>query len=71
MIWTRAILDGLALCAVFNLTIALLWLIMPNAFSIMLPSEIKKAAPPREKREVISLRQCCIRCISPYSFIWL
>ena len=55
MIWSRAILDGLALCAVFNLTVALLWLIIPNAFSRMLPPEIRKAAPPREKREVIKL----------------
>lgn len=67
MIWTRAILDGLALCVVFNVTVALFWLIMPNAFSKKLPPEIRKAAPPREKREVIRL--AAVLC--PLSHIWL
>ena len=55
MVWTRTILDGIMLCLVFNLTIAVLWLFVPCAFSKMLPKEIRLAAPPRKKKEVIIL----------------
>ncbi len=39
MIWARTVLDGIAVCVVFNVTVALLWLLVPNAFSKMLPPE--------------------------------
>ncbi|MCM1100023.1 MAG: hypothetical protein NC079_04830 [Clostridium sp.] len=55
MVWERTILDGVAVCAVFNVTVALLWMLVPNAFSKMLPPEIRKAAPKREKRELAIL----------------
>ena len=55
MNWSRTILDGIVMCLIFNITVALLWLIVPNAFSNMLPPEIRKAAPKRERREVIIL----------------
>ena len=52
MILLRIILDGLVVAAVFNLTVALLWLSVPNAFSKMLPKEIRIVAPKRTKREM-------------------
>ena len=52
MNWTRTILDGIVLCLIFNLTIALMWMFIPGAFINMLPAEIRKAAPPREKKDV-------------------
>ncbi|MCM1543211.1 MAG: hypothetical protein NC121_18415 [Blautia sp.] len=55
MVWERTVLDGIAVCAVFNVTVALLWLLMPNAFSKMLPPEIRKAAPKRKKKELVRL----------------
>lgn len=55
MNWTRTILDGIMVCLVFNVTVALLWLFIPNAFSRMLPPEIQKAAPKREKKEIVIL----------------
>lgn len=55
MIWTRIILDGIAMCLVFNLTVALTWLFIPGAFARMMPPEIRKAAPKRTKREVLLL----------------
>ena len=55
MIWSRTILDGIVVCLVFNVTIALLWMMVPNAFSKMLPAEIRKASPKREKKEIIIL----------------
>lgn len=55
MIWSRTILDGIVVCLIFNVTVALLWMLMPNAFSKMLPPEIRRAAPKREKKEIIML----------------
>ncbi len=55
MNWVRTLLDGVVLCLVFNLLIALLWVFIPGSFKNMLPSEIRKAAPPRKKKEVIIL----------------
>ena len=55
MAWTRTILDGILLCLVFNLTVAVTWIFIPGAFSKMLPKEIRLAAPPRKKKEVIIL----------------
>ena len=55
MIWSRTILDGIVVCLIFNVTIALLWMLVPNAFSKMLPAEIRKASPKREKKEIIIL----------------
>ena len=62
MVWERTVLDGIAVCVVFNVTVALLWLLVPSAFSKMLPPEIRKAAPKREKKEVVILAACFIRC---------
>lgn len=55
MIWSRTILDGIVMCVIFNVTAALLWMIVPNAFSKMLPMEIRRAAPKRTKREIMIL----------------
>ena len=55
MNWSRTILDGIVMCLIFNTIVALLWLIVPGAFSKMLPSEIRKTAPKRERREVVIL----------------
>ena len=51
----RMIMDGIMLCLVFNLTVALLWMFVPGAFCNMLPKEIRKASPKRKKKEVIIL----------------
>ena len=55
MVWSRIILDGIVLCLIFNLAIALLWAYSPGAFSKMRTKEIRAAAPPRRKKEVIIL----------------
>ena len=55
MIWSRTILDGIVMCVIFNVTVALTWLLTPNSFSGMLPAEIRKAAPKRTKREILVL----------------
>ena len=60
MNWPRTILDGIMLCLVFNLLIALLWTFIPGSFKNMLPAEIRKAAPPRKKKEVIINLNCSI-----------
>ena len=32
MIWSRTILDGIVVCLIFNVTIALLWMMVPMPF---------------------------------------
>lgn len=51
----RTILDGILLCIIFNTIVALTWNFIPDAFSKMLPKEIRMAAPPRKKKEVLIL----------------
>ena len=70
MNYCRIILDGLAMAAVFNLFVALLWIAIPVAFASMLPNEIKKASPIRDKREVNFLR---VALLSLYAgvFSWM
>ncbi|OUM69281.1 hypothetical protein PIROE2DRAFT_2778 [Piromyces sp. E2] len=53
---SRALIDGFMMAWCFNAMIALIWLIIPNTFSYMLPSEIRKAAPKRKPKEVLILR---------------
>ena len=55
MNWARTLLDETVLCLIFNMMIALLWIFIPGSFKNMLPAEIRKAAPPRKKKEVIIL----------------
>ena len=55
MVWSRTILDGILLCLIFNLTVAVTWIFIPCAFSNMLPKEIRLAAPPRKRKEVVIL----------------
>ena len=55
MVWSRTILDGIILCLIFNLTVAVTWIFIPCAFSKMLPKEIRLAAPPRKRKEVVIL----------------
>ncbi len=70
MNWPRTILDGIMLCLVFNLTIAILWMFIPNAFCNMLPAEIRKASPKRKKKEVIILASI-IYPIYPLMFAYM
>lgn len=55
MNWLRIILDGVAMSLVFNGIVGMFWFIMPHAYARMLPKEIKKAAAPYTKRELITL----------------
>lgn len=57
MNWARPLLDGVVLCLVFNLLIALLWVFIPGSFKNMLPSEIRKAAPPLDPTAPKSIRK--------------
>ncbi|SDX83291.1 hypothetical protein SAMN02910264_00807 [Ruminococcaceae bacterium YAD3003] len=57
MNWARTLLDGVVLCLVFNLLIALLGVFIPGSFKNMLPSEIRKAAPPLDPTAPKSIRK--------------
>ena len=53
MNWPRIILDGLSMSLVFNAVAGLGFLLWPQAYSVMFPREIKKAATPYvDKRDV-------------------
>lgn len=55
MDWARVVLDGLAMCALFNVSTALLWTIAPTAFSQMMPKEIRAAAPKQTRGDLAVL----------------
>ena len=55
MVWSRTILDGIVVCLIFNVTVSLLWMMVPNAFSKMLPAEIRKASPKRRAKDILIL----------------
>ncbi len=55
MNWTRTILDGIVLMIIFNAVVAVAWIFMPTSFSSMTPKEIREAAPPRTKKDMIKL----------------
>lgn len=40
MVWSRTVLDGIVMCVIFNVTVALVFLLTPHSFSKMLPAEI-------------------------------
>lgn len=43
------------MCLIFNISVGMMWLIIPKAFSNMMPSEIRKAAPIRAKKDIVTL----------------
>lgn len=51
MNWFRILLDGIALSAVFNITIALGWVILPTAYTGMYPRAIQCIAPKMTKAD--------------------
>lgn len=55
MNWLRIVLDGLAMSLVFNAFIGMFWFIKPRVYAIMLPKEIKNAAAPYTKKEMLTL----------------
>ena len=71
MNWPRIILDGLSMSLLFNAVAGLGFLLWPQAYSVMFPREIKKAAAPyvvkRDMRKMklflYSLYQCCMSSI--------
>lgn len=53
MNWTRIILDGISMSLLFNAVVGLGFLLVPQAYSVMFPKEIKEAAAPYvDKKEV-------------------
>lgn len=55
MNWLRIVLDGVAMAVVFNAVVGVFWFIVPHAYARMLPKEIKRAAAPYTKKELVQL----------------
>lgn len=53
--WQQIIINGIVASVIFNTTVALLWLKLPNAMSVIMPLEIRQAAPRPAKNEVATL----------------
>ena len=51
MNWLRTILDGVVLCVIFNAVVGLFFFVVPQAYSVMFPKRIKKAAAPYVKKK--------------------
>ena len=51
MNWPRTILDGIAMSLFFNALVGLGFLLVPQAYSVMFPKEIKEAAAPYVDRK--------------------
>lgn len=49
----RTILDGTVMCVVFNAVVGLFFFVMPQAYTVMFPKALKKAASPYlDRRQV-------------------
>ena len=46
MNWPRTILDGISMALFFNAAVGVGFLLMPQAYTVMFPKEIKEAAAP-------------------------
>ncbi len=52
----RTILDGIVMCVIFNAIVGLFFMVIPQAYSVMFPKEIKEAAAPYvEKKDLRSM----------------
>lgn len=56
----RTILDGTLMCVIFNAVVGLFWFIVPQAYSVMFPAEIKKAAAPYVKKKDLRIMNLVI-----------
>ena len=70
MNWFRILLDGAALSAVFNITIALGWLIRPKAYTGMYPRAIQCIAP-KMSREDRRFEAVLMLILYPALLIWM
>lgn len=55
MNWTRTILDGLVLCIIFNAVVGLFFFVVPQAYSVMFPKELKNSAAPYVKKKELKI----------------
>ena len=57
MIWSRTILDGVAMALLFNAVVGVGFLLYPQAYTTMFPKEIREAAAPFvDKRDVRKMK---------------
>lgn len=51
----RIILDGIAMSLIFNMSVAAFWFIMPRAYTLMFPKEIREKVGKVSKKEKLKL----------------
>mgnify|MGYP006916077474 FL=1 len=60
MNWARTILDGVSMSLLFNAVVGLGFLLVPQAYSVMFPKEIKEAAAPYVKKKDVRIMHLII-----------
>lgn len=63
MDWGRTLLDGFVLGGLFLAAVTVIWLLHPHAFYRMFPKELKEAAAPYSKEELVA---CAVPLYSLY-----
>ena len=67
----RIILDGIVMCVIFNAVVALFFMVLPQAYSVMFPKSIKEAAAPYVKKREIKLMYCILLILYFLMFLYM
>ena len=67
----RVILDGIVLCVIFNTVVALFFLIVPQAYSVMFPKSIKESAAPYVKKEELKIMHWVLYPLYLLMFVYM
>ena len=69
MNWPRIFLDGLSMSLLFNAVVGLGFMLVPQAYSLMFPKEIKEAAAPYVQKKDIRTMNLIIYPLYLFIFI--
>lgn len=70
MNWSRAVLDGLAMAMFFNAAVLVGFFLMPQAYTVMFPKEIKEAAAPYADEAEVKKMKLFIYMLYLFIFIY-
>ncbi len=70
MNWPRIFLDGLSMSLLFNAVVGLGFMLVPQAYSLMFPKEIKEAAAPYVQKKDIRTMNLIIYPLYLFIFIY-
>ena len=68
---TRTILDGIVLCIIFNAVVGLFFMVVPQAYSVMFPKSIRKAAAPYVEKKDLRLMHLVLYPLYLLMFLYM